>query len=630
MNSNYHADVVHASSAHSVATCRDILQGSLATAGAAGASLLNDVGRFEGFGMSMIRTTVATTLTSFLLIPVAIAQQDLNVSGVRLWLERADAIRGPEGFGEDNYYTSYMMSSGNFRNFTSNTCWLADDGPNCTQGLNGTAPWDATAPPTTAAPPPGTPPSGPPYYPDVLRAYGPVTVWASCGQWLDSVTSYGGTLYGFVHGEAPQARTSGCRTSATRHKTMTLWPSPTGTGASLQSRWSIPTLIIDSLNGDPGQPNYRDGESCEGDCNAVQDSIYAYLLCRNPMTDTTELARARLTNLTTFVKYDNGWQSQPGVNGTDTSLVGTISGTSTTSRSLGQGALVWADNHMVMLLSFTDATFLGLKASFTRLHALQRNTIGFTILRDPLFVQETNAKSGYPYGSNPPHYLYIYPSVVSLVEGTRTWNLTRKNQFLLAYTFVPPYNALSHRILATRSVTVSNTGTPAQDPQVLVELATRYDSTYKQYYSSTQPVAYGNNTTFSYPAGTFSQITADPVSYFPQLPASHPVSQGQTLTKVVECRSSTPWPSGHPDHLITTVSCDASYNDETVADYSYPDKPSTGNSVEIYRCSSTANGTHWVSIGSTCNGQGTSEKSLGWILTKQQSQLIAGCGGTIS
>jgi hypothetical protein len=129
-------------------------------------------------------------------------------------------------------------------------------------------------------------------------------------------------------------------------------------------------------------------------------------------------------------------------------------------------------------------------------------------------------------------------------------------------------------------------------------------------------VAYGSDTSYSYPAGTFSQITADPVGYFPQLPADNPVSQGQTLTKVVECRSSAPWPVGHPDHLITTVSCDADYNEETVAGYSYPTKPASGNSVEIYRCSSSTNQTHWVSTSDTCDGAGAAEKSLGWILTK--------------
>ena len=129
-------------------------------------------------------------------------------------------------------------------------------------------------------------------------------------------------------------------------------------------------------------------------------------------------------------------------------------------------------------------------------------------------------------------------------------------------------------------------------------------------------MAYGTDTSFSYPAGTFATINVDTVGYLPQLPADNPISQGQTLTKLVECRSSAPWPSGHPDHLITTTSCDNEYNEETVAGYSYPAKPATGNSVEIYRCSLTTSGTHWVSTSSTCNSIGTAEKSLGWIVTK--------------
>ena len=563
--------------------------------------------------MKLAGSMFAIAAAASMLVPTLYAQQTLNLSGIRLWLERADAMRGPEGYGEDNYYTSYQISSGSFRNFTSNACWTGSDGPNCTQALDGTAAWDATAAPTTAYPGDGTPlPTGS-YHPDALHSTS-ATTWANCGQWLNSVISTGGHLYGFVHGEAPKPGTTGCGTSATHHKTMTLWTSPTGSSAGLQSSWTSPTLIIDSTNGDSGS-----GESGEGDCNAVQDSTYAYLFCRNPTSDTTTVARAPLTNLTSFIKYDSGWGSEPGVNGADSNLVGTIVGSGPdagkTSSQLGTGASVWADNSMVMLLGVSDAKFTGLKASFTALSNVQGSNIGFSTLNDPLFVQETNASGGYPYGSNPPHYLYIYPSVVSLVDGTRTWNLTQKDQFLLAYAFVPPHNTLSHRILATRSVTVSNSGT-AQDPQVLVALTTRYDSTYNQYYSSTQPVAYGTDTSFSYAPGTFSQINVDTVGYLAQLPADNAISQGQTMTKLVECRSSAPWPSGHPDHLITTNSCDTNYNEETVAGYSYPAKPATGNSVEIYRCSLTATGTHWVSTSSTCSGIGTAEKSLGWIVTR--------------
>jgi hypothetical protein len=551
-------------------------------------------------GNAMRNAGIIATIAvaSFLAIPAARAQQTLDISGIRVWLERADAIRGSEGYSEDNDYTSYQIAAGSFRNFTTNACWLNADNPNCTQALDGSAAWDATAAPRTSARVDGSPLPAGSYHPDVLHSTPQTQQWASCGQWLNSVLVYGGKLYGFSHGESPKQGDTTCGIYRTHHKTMTLWTSPVGPNAGLAGQWTNPTLIIDATDGDGGN-----SESGEGDCNAITDNTYAYLFCRHPaktMEDpgraySTALARAPLTRLTSFIKYNNGWGQEPGVNGADSDLAGKVWGTtSTTSNQLGTGASVWKDRGWMMLLGITDGGFGGLKASFTTLSNLRTNEIGFTTLPDPLFVQETNSNGGYPYGGNPPHYLYIYPSVVSLVDGTRTWDLTKKNQFLLAYAFVPPHNNLSHRILAMRSVTVSKSST-AQDPQVLVALTTRYDSTYKQYYSSTQPVAYGIDTSFSYVPGTFSQTTVDTVGYVPQIPQNQPTSQGQTLTKIVECRSSVPWPSGHPDHLITTVSCDSNYNEETVAGYSYPRKPATGSSVQIYRCSSSTNQTHWVS-----------------------------------
>lgn len=567
--------------------------------------------------MKIVRIVLAVATFVLAFAPMSYGQQNLNISGVRLWLERPDAMRGPEGYGEDNIYTSYQISSGSFRNFTGNDCWTSADGPNCTQALNGTAAWDATAAPSTAYKGDGTPePTGPPYFPDVLHRDTVNANWAICGQWLNSVLAYNGTLYGFGHGENPGSQDSptDCSDYSHHHKTMTLWTSATGSTAG--ESWANPVKIIDATD-DNGS-----GESGEGDCTAVRDNTYAYLVCRHPTNtaadptrgNTTGLARAPLGSFSSFIKYDNGWGSQPGVNGSDSDLPGTVAGTSNTSQVLGSSASVWNDKSWMMLLGVSDSSFAGLKVSFTALSNLTGSSIGFTILPEPLFVQETNAAGHYPYGSHPPHNLYIYPSVVSLVDGTRTWDLTVKDQFLLAYTFVPPPNSLTQRILATRSVTVTKSSS-AYDPQVLVELATRYDSTYHQYYSSTQPVAYGFDTANSYPSGTFSQITADPVGYLPQLPPANPVSQGQTLTKIVECRNTSPWPSGHPDHLVTTTSCDANYNEETVAGYSYPSKPSSGNSVQIYRCKAS-NGTHFVAATSTCDGNGTSEKSLGWAVTK--------------
>lgn len=555
------------------------------------------------------------TLSSMLLLLTAVAnaQKDLVTSGIRFWVERADAIRMPETYDADNYFNSYQLGTNSFRGFTANGCHGSVYKPNCTQAIDGTAVWDVTA----------TDPSSS-YHESVLYGQNngtPMISSAICGQWLNSTISSGGVLYGFSHGENPaqwDLATKTCGNSGTHHKTMSLF---TSTDGGLNWNHTSPVLIIDST--DNSNNAQHKGESGEGDCNIIPGTTYAYLFCRHPYDtgehgfDTTAIARAPLSNLTSFVKYDGGWGSQPGVNGDDSDIPGYLNdGTDSMSSVLGTSATYWADKGWVMLLGVSDSKFNGVKLSFTALSNLGTNNIQFTTIPYPLMGDE-----GYFFASNPTRNAYLYPAALNLLDGTRSFNLTQKSQFEFVYGFVPHYNTLGQRILAMRSVTVTTSGTK-QDPQVLVALTTRLDTNFNQRYSSTQPVEYGIE---PYSPVSFSQVEVDTVGYLPQFfttpPFSAtPTSQGQTLTKIVECTSTANWPGGHPDHLMTTSGCDANYYEDTVAGYSYPSKPATGNSVQIYRCSSTANGTHWVSSSSTCQVNGVSlghsEKSLGWILTK--------------
>lgn len=551
--------------------------------------------------------TLSTML--LLLTPVTHAQKDLVTTGIRFWVERADAIRMPETYDADNYFNSYQLGTNSFRGFTANGCHGSSYKPNCTQAIDGTAVWDVTA----------TDP-GSKYHENVL--YGqlngvPEASWAMCGQWLNSTISTGGVLYGFSHGENPaqwDLAAKVCGNSGTHHKTMTLF---TSTDNGLTWNHTSPVLIIDSTD-NINNVDHK-GESGEGDCNIMPGTTYAYLFCRHPYNtgehgfDTTAVARAPLSNLTSFVKYDGGWGSQPGVNGDDSDLVGYLNdGTDAPSSILGTSVTYWKDKGWVMLLGVSDTSFNGVKLSFTALSNLGTNDVGFTTFPYPLMGDD-----GYYFASNPAHNAYLYPAALNLLDGTRSFDLTQKGQFEFVYGFVPHYNTLTQRILAMRSVTVTTSGT-TQDPQVLVAITTRYDSGLNQRYSSTQPVAYGLDADHSEPIGSFSQIEVDTVGYLAQFVTASPKSQGQSLTKLVECTSSVPWPDGHPDQMITDNQCDnnTQWIEDTTAGYSYPSKPSTGNSVQIYRCSSTANGTHWVSTSSTCSGLGTAEKSLGWILTK--------------
>jgi hypothetical protein len=548
------------------------------------------------------RTMLTILFTVLLLTTTGHAQNNLKITGVRLWLERADLIRGPEHYGEDNYYNSFRLAPGSFRGFTANACWNSEG--NCTQAIDSTDVWGVSSASSSTS-----------YHKDVLGTAGKSTTpWARCGQWLNSTISYRGALYGFVHGESPADGDTTCGKYSTHHKTMTQWTTVIGANAGLS--WSNPVEVIDSALSKPSH------ESGEGDCTAIADAIYAYLFCRRPTDLETGVARKPLSSLEEskvgFVKYDIGWGSEPGLSGTDSPLTGLISGTSTSTNKLGSSVSYWKDQNWIMLLNIEDITFGGLKASFTAFPNLRSNTIAFTTLPEPLFIQEPDTRTGhYPYETHPPRNLYIYPSAISLIDGSRTWDLTQKDQFLLAYTVVPNYNNLNtQRILAMRRVTVTKSSIP-QDPQVLVALATRYDSNYKQRYTSTQPLAVGYPSTApqTYAADSFARIVADPVAYLAQKPSS----QQQVLIKLVECRSSVnpPWPGpGHPDRLITDNTCDANYTEDTVAGYSFPKKPAAGRAVEIFRCRSNANGTHWVSSSNNCEGIGTSEKSLGWGLIK--------------
>ncbi len=188
--------------------------------------------------------------------------------------------------------------------------------------------------------------------------------------------------------------------------------------------WSTPVLIIDST--DTGS-----GESGEGDCNIIPGTTYAYLFCRHPTNtatdpnrfDTTGLARAPLSNLTSFVKYDNGWGSQPGVNGQDSDIPGYLDGgTDTVSRKLGTSATYWKDKGWVMLLGVSEARFNGIKVSFTGLSNLGTNNVQFTTFPYPLMGDE-----GYYFASNPTHNAYLYPAALNLLDGTRSFDLRQKD-----------------------------------------------------------------------------------------------------------------------------------------------------------------------------------------------------------
>jgi hypothetical protein len=539
------------------------------------------------------------------------SQSNLDTSHISFWLEYPAVIRGPEAIGEDNYLNEFEYSSGHFRGFTANSCisypW------NCTHAIDGTAAWDMSAPYPSSS-----------FHPDVLNPnINGAPSWAPCGLWLNGTISYSGTLYGFVHGENKAAGDTDCSDYAKHHKSMTQATSTTDSNAGLS--WNNYVEVISSTK-------TTTGESGEGDCNPITDSTYAYMFCRRPWDIATAVARNPLSSLSSpnWQKYclndptncsgSTGWSGtfQNGLTGNDTPIYNQF----TSDNKLGTSTSYWSDQGWIMLLNTEDANFGGMKASFTQISNLQTNSIAFTTLPcaqcgsgvgAPLMTED-----GYSWKSYPTHNLYAYPSALSLANGGRTWTLVsgngyRSGQFLLAYTLVPPSNTLNQRFLVTRSVTVF-AGTTTPDPQVGVDIARWLDSTNDQRYSGTQPPVWT-----PWPATTFDK---DLGAYLVTVPKS----QGQTLTKIVECANPT-WPANHSDILMTNGSCDTNYTELTIAGYVYPTKPSAINTAEIFRCLINPNsndpgkGTHYVSTDQSCTEGGTIpngqlEWALGYALAK--------------
>jgi len=327
-------------------------------------------------------------MSLFFFAPVALlslgafAQQGPDISKLRFWVEPAEAVRGPDHYGEDNIFTSWEKSRGHFIGYTANACWHSEG--NCTAAVEGLSPGDA-----------GAPPVSPQYHKDIISNDGlTVPAWGRCGQWLNSVLSRNGKLYAFVHGENPAAGDTTCSHYSTHHKTMALWTSSDGLA------WHDPVEIIDAPG---GRPN---GESGEGDCTAIAADGFAYLFCRRTSDTNSGVARKPLAELADprvgFVKYNHDWGEESGLHGMDSPLPGTMAGTGASTNRLGSSASVWKDRGWVMLLNVEDIAFGGLKVSFTTLPNLRSNAITFTTLPEPLFVEEPDTATGsYPYETHP-------------------------------------------------------------------------------------------------------------------------------------------------------------------------------------------------------------------------------------
>jgi hypothetical protein len=374
-----------------------------------------------------------------------------------------------------------------------------------------------------------------------------------CGRWLNDNYQSGATLFGFYHAEhtCPYPQT---------HKSMAL-----ATSTDQGHNWTIQGQILD--RNDSGS-----GETGMGDCTAVNDTSFHYLYCLRGSDHQTIIARAPLGNPYpgNWVKYFNGLWNGSAFSTQDTGI-----------GYIGSGISLWTSPGYQVLLQSEDTSFHGVKMS------LASDWVNFTKINEPIVYQDA-----YIWGSSP-NELLAYPSAIDSTDGNRRWS----SGFQLWFTWVPPNGTLSsNRYLGARDVSVTLMGSP-QSPQVGVEVSRWLNSSAGERWSTTGPVP-GNFSSFAYQGGFGYLMTK-------QLDAS--------WIKIVDCQSDTNW-AGHPDHILTSGTCDTSYHLVRTAGWAYPNGTPPANTLALYRCYDTTLQSHFASNASNCEGLGTMESQIGYVL----------------
>jgi hypothetical protein len=341
--------------------------------------------------------------------------------------------------------------------------------------------------------------------------------------------------------------------------------------------------VIQQIIANPGA--HGGSETGEGDCTPVPFGSYLYLYCRRVQDIQTSVARAPITSgfdQTQWTKYNNGWNSP--WNGNDSPL-----------GLYGSGASIFSNYGNIMLLNaekngdWTGGPKIhGLRMSFST----NSDATTFQSVPEPVLYEDD-----YQFQSNPAWDLIAYPAALNGTNGSSQWT----GFFMLTYAYVPPTGSLSQRSLVMRNVSVSVEST-SQSPHVGVVISRWNSSSVGQRISSTEiPPLNLYQAGYTYEQGSGYLLTVAP---------------SQANRQIVECVNTVGWPSTtNPDHLLATTGpnsgCDTNYSKLRTAGWAY--QTSQPNTVPLYRCYQS-NRTHFASNSSTCEGLGTQEFLLGYVL----------------
>lgn len=378
---------------------------------------------------------------------------------------------------------------------------------------------------------------------------------SDCGNWLTGVLPEGGKLIGLIHGE------SACDYDKNQtHKAMAI-----ATSADEGLTWTILGAIITN-GGKEATPGKLTGE---GDCTfADGQDTFLYAYCLRPSDWKITAARAPRANPAPgqWMKWDGQKNEQawrvPALERAGAPLPGFP----------GHSAAFYAPRKAMLLLAVDKS----LKLSFSA------DKVNFTPLPAPLIIYETDE-----WRRPAPDALYAYPSLVG-ENGTNTIG----ERGWLTYAYVPPNEDFTQRYLIVHEISLVAHTAP-QTPQVRIALS-RYKSDAGRLWSTTAPAIEKRPNTFKH-----EKVLGEVMTAAPSAPS-------ETLE---ECVSMT---SGAMDYRLSNGACEAPFRRQRTAGFIYRDaQPDT---LPLFSCAARQGLFHFTSTEENCEGLGTSEKRLGYVL----------------
>ena len=373
---------------------------------------------------------------------------------------------------------------------------------------------------------------------------------SDCGNWLTGALPLGGKLVGLVHGE------SDCEYDKGRtHKAMAI-----ATSADEGLTWTFLGPVI--THTDKATAGKMTGE---GDCTLADGGDnFLYIYCLRPSDWKITAARAPRGNIAPghWMKWDgNGWRI-PALDRAGAPLPGFP----------GHSAAFYTPRKAMLLLAVNKSLKLSLSS----------DKVNFAPLPAPLIIYDTDE-----WNRPAPDALYAYPSLVgehgTNSIGERGW---------LTYAYVPPNEDFTQRYLIVHEIAIVAHAAP-QSPQVRAALS-RYKSAAGRLWATVAPAIEKRPNTFTHETLLGDVMTAPPV-----VPSE----------RIEECVSEA---SGTKDYLLTNRACEAPFKRARTAGFVYRDaQPGTR---ALYACVARQGLFHFASMAENCEGLGTNEKRLGFVL----------------